>query len=89
MTPARRQPKVVHEVKPRYPPDAMSAKISGTVEVEATVGTDGTVTDVRMLRSIPGLDEAAMDAVRQWRFEPLPQPVAVQIELSFKQKSDR
>lgn len=89
VTPARRQPKVVHEVKPRYPPGAMSAKISGTVEVEATVGTDGTVTDVRVLRSIPGLDEAAMDAVRQWRFEPLPQPVAVQIELSFKQKSDR
>jgi protein TonB len=53
-----------------YPPIAASAKVSGVVIVEATIGSDGRVNEVRVLRSIPLLDQAAMEAVRQWEFQP-------------------
>ena len=49
----------------------MSAKIQGVVVLEATVGRDGRVEDVRVLRSVPLLDKAATDAVLQWRYAPL------------------
>jgi TonB family protein len=83
VTPGRIMPRLVKEVKPVYPDDAREAKVEGTVEVEATIGTDGTVTDTRVIRSIPMLDTAAVAAVRQWEFSKPPQPVAVTIELSF------
>jgi TonB family protein len=63
-------PRKVVDVAPVYPPIAMSARVSGMVIVEARIGTDGTVEDVKVLRSIPLLDQAAVDAVRQWRFTP-------------------
>lgn len=78
-----RMPEVIKEVKPTYPADARAANLQGTVEVKATIGTDGKVTDVRVVRSIPMLDEAAIAAVRQWEFTPVPEPVAVDIELTF------
>ena len=71
--------KIVH-VPPAYPAIARSARVSGVVILEATIGEDGTVRNVRVLRSIPLLDQAAIDAVRQWRFTPTllnGQPVAV------------
>ena len=71
--------KTVH-VSPSYPAIARSARVSGVVILEATIAEDGSVRDVRILRSIPLLDQAAADAVRQWRFTPTllnGQPVAV------------
>lgn len=65
---------------PVYPALARSAGIRGVVILEATIGLDGDVSAVRVLRSVPLLDEAAMDAVRQWRFAPAllnGEPVAV------------
>jgi protein TonB len=44
--------------------------VSGIVIIEATIGKDGSVRDARVLRSVPLLDQAALDAVRQWRFTP-------------------
>ena len=51
-----------------YPPDALDAKIQGVVIIEATVDPGGHVSDAKVLRSIPQLDEAALAAVRQWEF---------------------
>ena len=76
-------PTVVKEVKPVYPPIAFSAGVEGSVEVEATIGTDGTVIDAHVVRSIPLLDEAAVEAVRQWKFTPVGKPRTVTIELMF------
>ena len=64
-------PQLIHRVSPVYPADARKARIDGVVILEATVGTDGAVHDLRALRSEPmGLTDAAIAAVRQWRYEP-------------------
>jgi protein TonB len=79
----RQLPEVIKEVKPSYTPEAMKAGIQGTVEMAVTVGVDGNVTDARVIRSLPMLDEPALTAVRKWEFKPLPQPVEVNIEMAF------
>lgn len=64
-------PKKIKDVKPVYPEEARAAGIQGTVIVEAKVGTDGSVLDAKVLRSVESsLDLAALDAVRQWKFMP-------------------
>lgn len=64
-------PRLVHRVEPEYPPIAVSALIEGMVILEATVDESGAVKDARVLRSHGVLDEAAVHAVEQWRYEPL------------------
>ena len=64
-------PELVHRVEPAYPPDAVADRVEGTVVVEATVDEQGRVEAVRVLRSIGPLDQAAIDAVMQWRYVPL------------------
>jgi protein TonB len=63
-------PKKVKDVKAVYPPEALASQLRGTVVVEATISADGRVVDAVVRRSIPGLDQAALDAVRQWEYEP-------------------
>lgn len=65
-----RPPKKVLDVAPVYPQEAKDAKVSGVVIIEATVAEDGTVSEARVLRSIPLLDDAALEAVKQWRYTP-------------------
>jgi protein TonB len=65
------RPTLLRRVNPEYPQIAISAKKEGVVILEATVDTEGAVTRVRVLRSEPLLDNAAVDAVRQWRYSPL------------------
>ncbi|MGH9236580.1 MAG: energy transducer TonB [Vicinamibacterales bacterium] len=78
-----RSPQKVHHVAPLYPPIAQQAKISGVVILEALIAEDGSVRDVKVLRSVPLLDAAATDAVRQWRFTPtLLNGVPVQVIMS-------
>jgi len=60
----------VKYVVPVYPEIAASARVSGIVILEALVDTNGDVADARVLKSIPLLDQAAVDAVRQWRYTP-------------------
>ena len=67
-------PTKIVDVRPVYPAIAQSARVQGVVIVEATVGIDGSVTEVKILRSIPLLDNAALDAVRQWKFTPTVMP---------------
>jgi periplasmic protein TonB len=63
-------PTKIKDVRPIYPPDAIAARIQGVVIVEATINSSGSVTDARVLRSLPLLDQAAVDAVKQWQFTP-------------------
>lgn len=63
-------PRKIVDVAPVYPELARTARVSGVVILEATIDEDGNVRDARILRSIPLLDRAAVEAVRQWRFTP-------------------
>ena len=65
-------PRVLSQVKPRYTSDALEQKIQGSVWLEVVVTRKGRAGDVRVARSLDpaGLDEQAIDAVRQWQFEP-------------------
>jgi len=58
----------IRDVRPVYPDDAMAAKVMGVVIVEAIIDPDGTIADARIVRSVPMLDDAALSAVRQWKF---------------------
>jgi TonB family protein len=64
------EPRKLKHVKPEYPPIARSARVQGVVEVEVEVGQNGKVLTAKTVRSIPLLDQAALDAVRQWEFAP-------------------
>jgi len=70
---------------PKFPPEALRAGTSGSVLVEYTVGTDGTVTAARVVRSRPAriFDREAVEAVRKWRFQPVAAPVTTRREISF------
>ena len=61
---------LIHDVAPTYPPEAGRARIEGTVVLLAVIGKDGTVQDVRVESGLPMLAQAAIDAVRQWRYRP-------------------
>ena len=63
-------PTKVHDVPAVAPAEALRAGLRGVVIIEATIDSDGTVRDARVLRSIPMLDAAAVAAVRQWRYTP-------------------
>lgn len=67
---------------------AQRARVQGVVIIEATIGTDGSVQEAMVLRSIPLLDDAALDAVRQWKYKPTlvngePVPVIVKVTVNF------
>jgi protein TonB len=66
-----RAPKLVYEVRPVYPPLAVQSRVQGTVVIEAHVGVDGLVRSARVLRGQLLLDDAALQAVRQRRYQPL------------------
>lgn len=63
-------PRILKRVLPQYPWRARVRGISGQVLLEVLLGRDGTIRHIKILRSVALLDEAAMRAVRQWRFSP-------------------
>jgi TonB family protein len=65
-----RPPSKIHDVRAEYPPEAQQARVSGIVILEATVDPDGSVSNARVLRGVPMLNDAAVNAVREWRYEP-------------------
>jgi TonB family protein len=86
---AVRPPKRVSRIEPEYPVTALSSRVQGVVILDATIGTDGRISNVRVTRSIPPLDSAAVAAVRQWVYEPtrvngVPVPVIVTVAVEFK-----
>ena len=84
-----KEPTLLQRVEPEYPTLAVRANIRGTVILEAMVDADGRVATVKVLRSAHRLlDEAAMDAVRQWRYSPVilngsPERFVLTVVLSF------
>lgn len=84
-------PRTVRQVAPAYPIEAMRAGVHGVVQLEAIVGADGRVQDVRVVKSLDrnfGLDAEAVRAAKTWRFEAglkdgSPVPVALTIEMTF------
>jgi TonB family protein len=63
-------PKKIKDAPPIYPPLAQEARVQGVVILEARVDEQGNISDVRVLRSIPLLDQAAIDSVKQWQYTP-------------------
>jgi TonB family protein len=80
-------PEAITKVPPSYPQAAREANVDGTVLVQVLVGKDGRVVDTRVIKSIPGLDEAAATAARQWVFKPAMaggKPVAVWVAVPVR-----
>lgn len=84
-------PTLLREVRPTYTPDALRAKIQGSVFLDVIVQRDGTPGDIRIVRSLDpaGLDRQAVLAVQEWRFKPgrlsgVPVDVLVTIVLEFR-----
>jgi protein TonB len=65
-----KEPKKIKDVKPVYPEAAKAAGVQGIVIIEVIIGTDGTVNEAKVLRPVPELDKAAIDAVMQWKYTP-------------------
>jgi protein TonB len=83
-----RPPEKTTHVTPIYPEVAKSARVQGVVILETLIDEQGRVADARILRSIPLLDQAALDAVRQWEFTPtllngVPVPVVMTVTVQF------
>lgn len=82
-------PVKLHDVPPVFPPIARSARAQGVVVLEAIIGKDGLVRNVRVVQSVPLLDQAAVDAVRQWRYSTptlngVPVDVSMTVSVSFQ-----
>jgi protein TonB len=85
---AIRTPSKIKDAAPRYPTIAQTSRVEGIVILEATIDISGRVQDVKVLRSIPLLDAAAIEAVRQWEYTPTllngtPVPVIMTVTVAF------
>lgn len=69
--PALQLPKKTKYVKPEYPKTALAARVQGDVVLEVVIDTNGTVADTRVLKSIPQLDQAAIEATLQAKYQPV------------------
>jgi len=86
-----RRPTKVGGPDPVYPPMARAAGVQGIVIIEATIGADGSIINARILRSLPLLDQAALEAVRQWQYSPtmlngVAVPVIMTVTVNFTLK---
>ena len=84
-----RPPRLVREVRPIYPPLARQARIQGVVKINAIVSRDGTVQSLETVSGHPLLVNAALDAVRQWLYEPTqlngePVEVILVVDVNFR-----
>jgi protein TonB len=87
-----REPRKVVDVAPVYPEIAMKAGVQGIVVVEATIDVKGRVTNATVLKGLPMLDEAALEAVRRWIYTPtlldgVPTPVIMTVTVRFRLKT--
>jgi len=76
--------KLVYQPHPVYPPDAKAARVQGQVKLMAVIGKDGTVTNLEVISGDALLVPSAIDAVRQWVYEPTllnGEPVAVKTQI--------
>jgi protein TonB len=83
------EPRKTRNVSPVYPAEAIAARVQGVVILECTISPEGKVVAVKTLRGVPLLDEAAIEAVRQWEYTPtllngVPVPVIMTVTVKFK-----
>jgi TonB family protein len=76
--------KVKNKVTPAYPEIARRMRIAGTVKVEVVVAPNGSVKDTKVVGGHPILVNAAMDAIKKWRFEPGPEETTGTVEFKFQ-----
>jgi protein TonB len=81
-------PVKIHDVSPVYPVMAIASRVEGVVVIEAVIGPTGNIVEARVLRSKPLLDEAALAAVRRWRYTPtllggVPTSVILTVTVTF------
>ncbi len=84
-----KEPTKTKNVAPVYPDIAKQARVQGIVILECTISPQGRVTDVKVLRGIPLLDQAGIDAVKQWQYTPtllngVPVPVIMTVTVNFR-----
>lgn len=84
-----KEPRKIKNVAPRYPQVAIQSKIQGIIIIECTIGPEGDVTQATVLRGLPLLDQAALDAVKQWVYAPtlvdgVPVPVIMTVTINFR-----
>jgi TonB family protein len=83
------EPRKLKDVRPAYPPQAIQARVQGVVILECRISPAGRVVEVKPLRGIPLLTEAAVEAVRQWEYTPaelngVAVPVIMTVTVNFK-----
>jgi protein TonB len=79
---------VLHKVQPTYPPLARTARVQGSVILAAVIGKDGAIQNLHVLSGHPLLQQAALEAVKQWRYRPYilngePVEVDTQVTVNF------
>jgi protein TonB len=84
-----RPPKAIVQVSPEYPPLARQAHIQGEVQIDAILDEQGNVIDMKVVSGHPLLYQAALDALKKWKYEPTylnDQPIAVEmiVKISFQ-----
>jgi TonB family protein len=89
LSPAAAENSLIHRVEPDYPEEARNRQLQGAVVVDIHIGQDGTVQETRLVSGEPLLADAAMAAVRQWRFQPrlvdgAPAEMQTRITLNFR-----
>jgi protein TonB len=89
LSPAAAANSLIHRVEPDYPEEARKRQLQGPVVLDIHIGQDGTVLDTKLVSGEPLLADAAMAAVRQWRFQPrlvdgAPAEMQTRITLNFR-----
>ena len=89
LSPAAAESSLIHRVEPEYPEEARNRQVQGPVVLDIHIGQDGTVQDAKLVRGEPLLVDAAMAAVKQWRFQPrlvdgTPAEMQTRITLNFR-----
>ena len=80
---------MIKRVQPRYPQNALSMRMQGSVQLEATINKEGTISNLKVVSGDPVLARAATDAVRQWRYKPYylngePVEIETQVTVNFR-----
>ena len=84
-----RPPKAIIQVRPEYPPLARQARIQGEVQIDAILDEQGNVIDMKVVSGHPLLYQAALDALKKWKYEPTylnDRPIAIEmiVKISFQ-----
>ncbi|MFB3921116.1 MAG: energy transducer TonB [Terriglobia bacterium] len=81
---SHKKTQIVHMVKPAYPPEAKKKGIEGLVKIDVTVNTKGEVIKTKVVSGPEELREAALTAVRQWRYKPLDADFIVTVDVNYQ-----